>query len=207
MLVAHLGLFARCQTMKNTNRGKDKEMDDGAITGLKTSKSWVSCKKPKKTQRLSAPEECIPDSRARVEERPETELLFGMVFFHTSNMKARLRRRLTRSWCFKVMNQLLKKLWSCATEMVVHKWKTLVSIRSFTGSQWRFFKTGLVFVSVTILTAVFCTSGRQHSSQPGSPHEQLLQQSSLGKINATATEITLFLVRNGCSFSGVSRWK
>ena len=41
------------------------------------------------------------------------------------------------------------------------------------------FKTGLMcslfFVSVTILTAVFCTSRRRRSSQPGSPHKHPLQ--------------------------------
>ena len=37
------------KTMKNTKK-KKMEMDDGAVTGLKTGESWISCEKLKKTQ-------------------------------------------------------------------------------------------------------------------------------------------------------------
>ena len=79
------------------------------------------CKKRKKTQILSALKG-IPESGSSV----EAELLFGMVFIHTWNTKARLKRRSKISCWFMVRNQLLKILWSCATEAVVHEWKNLV---------------------------------------------------------------------------------
>ena len=59
MLMAHIGAVSlpndkQTNKQKNTNREKDEEMDYCAITGLKTSESWVSCKKLKKTQIFSA---------------------------------------------------------------------------------------------------------------------------------------------------------
>ena len=41
---------------ENMDREKDKEINDGAMTGFKTSETSVSCKKLKKTKILSAPE-------------------------------------------------------------------------------------------------------------------------------------------------------
>ena len=58
MLVARTGAVSLPDNKRtdNTNREKDEEMDDGIISGFKTSESWVSCEKLKKTRILSAPE-------------------------------------------------------------------------------------------------------------------------------------------------------
>ena len=54
MLLVHAGAVSLPDDKQQKHTEKDEEMDDCAITGLKTSESSVSCEKLKKTQSLSA---------------------------------------------------------------------------------------------------------------------------------------------------------
>ena len=126
-------LFVRWSTTGNADKENDKEVNEGASTGVKRSESFSA--NIWRRLILSVPHGGHSRSRSRVGEIHEAELPIGTVFIHTLNAEVRLRKWSRRLWWFIARNQLLKILWSCAT--------FLWSLWSFTGSHGRFFKTGL----------------------------------------------------------------
>ena len=198
MLIGHTGAVSWPDNKQLT-------MDGGAITGLKTIESRLSCKKLKK----------IPDSLSS----------WGRTFQSLgAELKKALKPNCFLEWFSSTLG-IQKRDWEDNRRDHGDSWwgisssrycgavplkqlhaseRILWSMQSFTGSQWRFFKTGLIyplsFVSVKLLAAVFCTSWRWCSFPPSSPHQQLLQQSSLDKTSARAIEMAAFLVSNGHLF-------
>ena len=160
---------------KQQKTQKDDEMDDGPITGLKTTefpaKSW---------RRLGFSQhlwEGIPESRGRVGESPEAKLFFGMVFIHTWNTKVRLRRWSKRLWWFLMSNQLLKTLWSCATKAVLRQWKNLVVNTILHRKPVEIFQDSLNVFSLLCQShnPCCCVLCKLKTVQFPSPHKQLLQ--------------------------------
>ena len=102
-------------------------MDGSAITGFKKQMSLEFLQKAEEdSDPFSTRGRAFQSLWGRVGESLEAEPLFGVVFIHTWNTKARLRRQSKRLWWFIARNQLLKMLWSCVTEAVVCQWKSLV---------------------------------------------------------------------------------